>query len=80
MPVRVTLLAERPAAFRDSENRFEVTAAYGPWRTSGCWWSADGWDADEWDVLATQSNGAHIACVLVFDRTRNQWQLEAMYD
>lgn len=80
VPVQVALRAAQPAAFRDSANRFEVTAAYGPWRSSGCWWSPDGWDADEWDVLAAQSNGAHIACVLVFDRTRNQWQLEALYD
>lgn len=80
VPVRVTVQAERPAAFRDGENRFKVIAAYGPWNTSGCWWSPSGWDADEWDVLAAQSNGAHIACVLVFDRMQKQWQLEALYD
>ncbi len=80
VPVRVTLRAAKPVAFRDSENRFEVTAAYGPWRSSGCWWSSDGWDADEWDVLAAHAGGAYIACVLVFDRTRNHWQLEALYD
>lgn len=78
--VRVILHGAKPAAFRADENSFEVTAAYGPWRSSGCWWSADGWDADEWDVLAVQSDGAQVACLLVFDRIRSQWQLEAWYD
>ena len=69
-----------PIAFRDAEHRFEVTAAYGPWRSSGCWWSGDGWDEDEWDVLATRDDGALVACLLVCDRTRKAWRLEAYYD
>jgi protein ImuB len=80
VPVRVVQRGARPAAFRDAENRFEVTAAYGPWRTSGCWWSADAWDLEEWDVLAERNNGAPVACLLVCDRTRNEWRLEAYYD
>ncbi len=80
VPVRVALRAMKPAAFRDGESLFEISSAYGPWRTSGCWWSTDGWDAEEWDVLAARNNGAHVACLLVHDRTRNVWQLEAFYD
>ncbi|MGB7548337.1 MAG: DNA polymerase Y family protein [Terracidiphilus sp.] len=80
VPVRVVLRAMKPAAFRDGENHFEVTAAYGPWRTNGCWWSTDEWDAEEWDVLAATSTGAHLACLLICDRTRNEWRLEALYD
>jgi protein ImuB len=79
-PIRVMQNASSPAAFRDAENRFEVAAAYGPWRSSGCWWSTDNWDDEEWDVLATGSDGALIACLLVCDRTRNVWRLEAFYD
>jgi hypothetical protein len=49
----------RPVAFSDGENRYEIVAAYGPWRTSGCWWalkSCDGaWDCEEWDVLAARA-------------------------
>jgi len=44
----------RPVAFSDGENRYEIAAAYGPWRTSGCWWELDAWDAEEWDVLAVR--------------------------
>jgi protein ImuB len=94
MPVRVELFptlspenGERmghPAAFRDAQNRFEVTAAFGPWRTSGCWWSGEGWDDEEWDVLARGSDGAGddtlFACLLVCNRSRNAWRLEAFYD
>jgi protein ImuB len=83
-PLSMILRSMKPALFRDRERRFEVTAAYGPWRTSGCWWSSAGWDGEEWDVLAVENtvgnNRASIACVLTCDRQRNAWQLEAFYD
>ena len=79
-PVRVVLRAAQPAAFRDAENGFVVTAAYGPWRTSGCWWSTGEWDVEEWDVLAARSDGSTVACLLVCDQARNAWRLEAFYD
>jgi protein ImuB len=74
----------RPAAFSDGENRYEIAAAYGPWRTSGCWWelkSFDGaWDCEEWDVLAAMNGGRSVACLLTRDCARNTWRLEAFYD
>jgi protein ImuB len=79
-PIRITQRDSRPSEFRDRENRFQITTAYGPWKTSGCWWSGDGWDLEEWDVLAESSSGASVACLLVCDRTRNEWRLEAYYD
>lgn len=78
--VQVHMQAMRPSTFRDAESRYAVTAAYGPWRTSGCWWSADAWDCEEWDVLAVRNNGESLACLLTCDRTRNAWRLEAFYD
>lgn len=78
-PIHITLHAGQPTAFRDRKNSFEITAAYGPWRTSGCWW-ADAWDTEEWDVLASRSDDAAIACLLTCDRARNAWRLEAYYD
>jgi protein ImuB len=81
-PARVSVVQReaRPAAFREGENRYQVMAAYGPWRTSGCWWSEEQWDREEWDVLAERDSGASVACLLVRDRTRNEWRLEAFYD
>jgi len=80
IPIRVMQREAVPAEFRDGQNRYEVTSSYGPWRTSGCWWSEDNWDLEEWDVLAKRNDGASVACLLVCDRARNEWRLEAFYD
>ena len=80
MPVRVVQRDMRPAEFRDWQNRFEITSAYGPWRSSGNWWSEDNWDLEEWDVLAKCTDGASVACLLVCDRSSEEWRLEAYYD
>ena len=80
VPVRVQLRALQPVAFRDRERSFKVAAAYGPWRTSGCWWSIGAWNAEEWDVLAEAGSGSSVACLLVRDCARNEWRLEAYYD
>jgi protein ImuB len=79
-PVSATLRDMKPVAFRDREDRYAIAAAYGPWRTSGCWWSAGVWDVEEWDVLAVENNCASVACLLTCDRARNFWCLEAFYD
>jgi protein ImuB len=84
LAVRVVEREQRPVTFGDGEEGFEVTTAYGPWKTSGCWWAGNcdqgGWDLEEWDVLAERGNGASVACLLVCDRARNEWRLEAYYD
>jgi protein ImuB len=78
--VRVEMDARGPAYFSDREHGYRVTAAYGPWKSSGCWWSTESWNTEEWDVLAESSNGNGLACLLVHDCVRNRWQLEAYYD
>ena len=83
MPVRVGMRGEKPASFRAGQCDYTVSAAYGPWRTSGCWWTTEAWDVEEWDVLADRRDGsgsASVACLLVHDRARTQWRLEAFYD
>jgi protein ImuB len=80
IPVRVMLCGTRPVAFRDHHISYEIEAAHGPWKTSGCWWTADGWYAEEWDVFAVDGSGATVACLLSCDRTRSTWHLEAFYD
>lgn len=80
VPLSMILREMRPIAFRDGSGRFEVKAAYGPWRTSGCWWSEGAWNLEEWDVLAARADGSQLACLLVCDCTSQQWRLEAVYD
>jgi protein ImuB len=79
LAVRVALNAGQPALFHDGRQSYKVATSFGPWRSSGCWWSLDGWDSDEWDVLA-ESQGASVACLLVMDRGKHEWRLEAFYD
>lgn len=84
LPVRVEIRGLKPVAFHDNERRFKVSAAYGPWKNDGCWWSA-GWNVEEWDVLAQTNAGAQVACLLVRshelrENGRSLWQLEAFYD
>jgi protein ImuB len=79
-PIQVSLHAMKPVCFRDGDTRFEITAVYGPWRTSGCWWSQNGWDTEAWDAMAASANGETFGCLLVLDRMRNEWRLEAFYD
>jgi protein ImuB len=79
LTVRVVLNAGQPAIFHDGRQSYKVTTCFGPWRSSGCWWSVGGWDSDEWDVLA-ESQGTSVACLLVMDRDKREWRLEAFYD
>jgi protein ImuB len=70
----------KPGFFRDIYDSFRVTAAYGPWRTSGAWWSVDAWDQEEWDVMARDSRGQTLCFLLAHDRLRAEWRLEALLD
>ena len=76
-PVKVFCSNHKPVAFHDGNQSYSIAVAYGPWRTSGCWWAAGDWDRDEWDVLIAQEQCAHL---LVNDRRQNRWHLEAVYD
>lgn len=76
-PVKVFCSGRKPVAFHDGHQSYSIAVAYGPWRTSGCWWAAGDWDRDEWDVLITQERCAHL---LVNDRRQDRWHLEAVYD
>lgn len=70
----------KPAAFRDGIDFYEVVVTYGPWRSSGCWWSVDKWDQEEWDVMATNKLGESVGCLIVHDNLHNRWLLDAFYD
>jgi len=78
--VRVQMREQQPVTFFNREQSYKVSTAYGPWRSSGCWWSTEPWNTEEWDVLAESNNGSSVACLLVHNCAQNQWQLEAFYD
>jgi protein ImuB len=76
----VSLQDERPAAFVFQEQRYSVERAYGPWLTSGDWWSPTLWGWEQWDLVGRARNGALLFCCLVRDLLREQWQMVALYD
>lgn len=80
IPVSVVMHAGKPIRFRGPEHSYEVAAAYGPWRTSGCWWAVEDWDSEDWDVLAKTQGGLSVACLLSRDGAKNSWRLVAFYD
>src|SRR5579863_5105946 len=79
-PIRMHLDCAEPAFFHDGANRYGVQVAYGPWLTSGCWWSDNQWDREEWDVVATNNLGESIAYLIVHDQLKKQWILDGLYD
>jgi protein ImuB len=49
-PASVALHEGHPMRVSFCGLRGDVTAASGPWRTSGDWWREDAWQHDEWDL------------------------------
>jgi protein ImuB len=78
--IRMHLQSAKPAFFHDGADRYSVQVAYGPWLTSGCWWSVNKWDLEEWDVVAINDLGESIGCLIVHDHLKKQWLLDALYD
>ena len=76
----VTLQGERPKAFFFRERRYAVERAYGPWLTSGEWWSPTLWGCEQWDLVAQTHEGAVLCCCLIRDLLRNEWQMAGLYD
>ena len=84
LTVSVGMEGQRVASFSLRGKLFVVQAAYGPWRRSGDWWTAEVWSYEEWDVRATSKAAAKadetLLCLLTHDLLRHQWKLEALYD
>lgn len=76
----VMMQSGRPKAFVFREQQYAVDHAYGPWQTSGDWWSQTLWGCEQWDLMARTTTGAMICCCLVRDLLRDQWRMAALYD
>ncbi len=82
-PEPVTVLQQHgnPKSLRFRGESYRVTRAYGPWQSSGAWWSSALWVVEQWDVLAKAENtAAMLACCLVYDCAHGGWQVDALYD
>jgi protein ImuB len=78
--LRMQVQDHKPASFHDGADTYQVQTTYGPWQSSGCWWSVNQWDLEEWDVMATNKNGEAVGCLLIHDHLNHKWLLDAMYD
>ena len=76
--------AQRPLSFHFHGKLYTVAEAYGPWRRSGDWWSAEVWSYEEWDVYASgdphEGNPEALLCVLRHDLLHESWTMEGLYD
>ncbi len=73
--VRVERDAGLPAAFEWRGRRYEVADVIGKWRIEGRWWS-DGRDREYWRV---EARGGAV-WDLYFDRQRDLWHMERLWD
>jgi protein ImuB len=76
----VTCHRQRPRTFVFREQRYAVEHAYGPWLTSGEWWTSTLWGCEQWDLVARRHDGNVLCCCLVRDRMRDDWKMVALYD
>jgi protein ImuB len=83
-----------PAHISFSDMHGEVTAASGPWRTSGEWWREDGWSREEWEIEIRPASDRNAAAIgpsssieprreiyrIYYDTLCRSWFVAGMYD
>jgi protein ImuB len=91
-PAKVELRESCPAHILFRGMRGNITAASGPWRTSGDWWREDAWQQDEWDVnvrldfSSTRNKRSAYASArdglyrIYYDALRQSWFVRGRYD
>jgi protein ImuB len=92
VPVHVELREARPVLVFFRGAKGEVTAASGPWRSSGDWWQEEAWDQDEWDLAIDfgvargqrerrgESWPERGVYRVVYDGLRRSWIVRGFYD
>ena len=64
--------------FRGKSHR--VTAAAGPWRNNGGWWTPESWTRDEWDVELRAEQSTPMLVRMYCDLSSARWYLEGTFD
>jgi len=71
---RVQMASGQPVHVQAEGVRGHVTAAAGPWRTSGDWWTVDPWARDEWDIALSDG-----ALYRIYSE-QGRWFVDGSYD
>jgi protein ImuB len=91
-PAKVELRESFPTYISFRGMRGNITAASGPWRTSGDWWREDAWQQDEWDVnvrldfsAARNKRSSYVSARdglyrIYYDGMRQSWFVRGRYD
>ena len=80
LAAKVRMQNEVPALviFRGKSHR--VTAAAGPWRNNGGWWTPEPWTRDEWDVQLRAEQSTPMLVRMYRDLSSAKWYLEGTFD
>jgi protein ImuB len=58
----------------------QVTAAAGPWRKSGGWWTDQSWTRDEWDLELRAEQSPPMLVRVYRDLSLAKWYVEGSFD
>jgi hypothetical protein len=58
----------------------QVTAAAGPWRNNGGWWTEQAWIRDEWDLELQAEQTSPLLVRAYRDLSSAKWYVESTFD
>lgn len=58
----------------------QVTAAAGPWRNNGGWWTEQAWTRDEWDLELQTEQTSPLLVRAYRDLSSARWYVESTFD
>jgi protein ImuB len=58
----------------------QVTAAAGPWRNNGGWWTEQAWTRDEWDLELQTEQASPLLVRAYRDLSSAKWYVESTFD
>jgi protein ImuB len=80
LPTRIQTKQGTPVRVFLRGQPHHVTAAAGPWRKSGGWWTEQSWTRDEWDLELRAEQTAPVLVRVYRDLSSAKWYVEGSFD
>lgn len=80
LAAKVQTQNEMPARVFFRGKIHNVTAAAGPWRNNGGWWTTQAWTRDEWDLELRAEQSSPMLVRMYRDLSSAKWYLEGTFD